>query len=215
MDTFGDSKSKTNTPGIFGRMGFFEDDFEKGITAPVSAATQAVGGFIEDIFSLGQDIVWAEPKKETNGTDKLPSNGSIEFNKIQAQNKKIEDQRKETDRKKAFYQTLKEDQQRVQRSKEDVLSEEEINDIVSNLPTEQKNQLLHYQANYRDKSIYQRAELRKKMIEEQKNAQEQKKDAAIPSPAKQINAMDAAFEGGSGKSGSGSANFSSTGGGAG
>src|SRR3989338_3109474 len=86
--------------------------------------------------------------------------------------------------------------------------QEEINDIVTNLPTEQKNQLLHYQASYRDRSVYQRSELRKKLIEQKKNAEKQEKAASIPSPAKQPSAMEGAFEGRSGTQGSGSANLS-------
>lgn len=169
----------TPIPNILGRMGFFEDnEFEKAVSTPVNVAAKA---------------------------EKLPSKGSIEFDKKQ---------REEVGRQKLFYQTLKEEKVRVERS-EEKLSEEEINDIVSNLSTEQKNQLLHYQASYRDKSIYQRAELRRKLIEQKKQAEEKEKQQTVKSPAKQVNAMDAAFEGGSGKSGSGSANFSSTGGGAG
>ncbi len=170
-------------------MGFFEDEeFEKAVSAPVNAATKVLGGFFEAIVDLKEVVVVQ--------AEKLPSKGSIEFDKKQ---------REEVDRQKLFYQALKEEK----------LSEEEINDIVSNLPTEEKNRLLHYQAGYRDKSVYQRAELRRKLIEQKKQAEEKEKQQTVKSPAKQVNAMDTAFEGGSGKSGSGSANFSSTGGGAG
>lgn len=114
----------------------------------------------------------------------------------------------EIDRKKAFYQALKEDQDRAQRARDKLLFEEEINDIATNLPTEQKNRLLHYQASYKDRSVYQRAELRRKLIDESKKAKEQEKQVSIPSPAKQPSALEGAFEGRSGAQGSGTANLS-------
>lgn len=135
---------------------------------------------------------------QTAETGKFPSTGSIEFQK----------QKTETDRKKAFFQALKEDMERAQKAKDKLFFEEEINDIVTNLPTEQKNRLLHYQASYKDRSIYQRAALRKKLIEEQKKSEKQEKAASIPSPAKQAHALETAFEGGSGGQGSGTANLS-------
>lgn len=138
----------------------------------------------------------AEKKADENG--KFPSTGSIED---------FQQQKAEADRKKAFFQTLKEEQYKVQVEKDKVF-EEELNDIVSNLPTEQKNRLLHYQANYKDKSVYQRAELRRKLIEEQQKAAKQEKEASIPSPAKQPSAMEGAFEGRMGSQGSGQANLS-------
>jgi len=163
-----------------GILGSFEDDFERETSG---------NGIFEAIVSLGQEVTRVE---------KFPSRGSIEFNKKQA----------ETDRKKAFYQALKEDQERAQKAKDKLLFEEEMDDIVTNLPTEQKNRLLHYQTNYRDRSVYQRAELRKKLIEEQKKSEKQEKAASIPSPAKQPSAMEGMFEGRSGTQGGGTANLS-------
>lgn len=209
MFTFSNNNdSKTVNPSkILGAMGWFDEtDFERGVTTIAQTAT----GFLTDAISIIPDVIGTESKDKTNG--KLPSNGSIEFNKKQEEDSK---KREEVDRKKIFFQALKEDADRAQKAKEKLLFEEEVNDIITNLPTDQKNRLLHYQASYRDRSIYQRAELRKKLIEEQNKQKEQKKQETIKSPAKQANAMDTAFEGGSGKSGTGSANFSSTGGGAG
>lgn len=213
MDTFGKAKSKINPRSILGDMGFFDETgFEN--ESFLSSAVKSIGGVIEDTVSLVKDeIVGSESKTEVPQAyidafknepeykldpTKFPSKGSIEFN---------QKQQAETNRKRDFFQSLKEDQNRVQREK-DRLFEEEINDIVTNLPTEQKNRLLHYQASYKDKSIYQRAELRKKLIEERRNAEEQEKQASIPSPAKRPSAMEGAFEGGSGSQGSGTANLS-------
>lgn len=198
MDTFSNTRSKINPRNILGGiLGTFEDDFERE-TLSMSSVTKGAGEVVEAIFSLGQDITGVESQIESNGSEKFPSKGSIEFNKNNA----------EKERKKAFFQALKEDQDRAQRSKEKLLFEEEINDIVTNLPTEQKNQLLHYQLSYRDRSIYQRAELRKKLIEQRKQAEKQQKQTAIPSPAKQPSAMEGIFEGRSGSQGGGTANLS-------
>jgi len=68
--------------------------------------------------------------------------------------------------------------------------------------------LLHYQASYKDKSVYQRAELRKKLIEQQEKSEKQEKATSIPTPAKQPSALEGAFEGRSGSQGGGSANLS-------
>lgn len=220
MDTFGNTKSKINPRNILGGMGFFDDaDFEKEsamvsavATTVASTASQAVSGVFEAVLGLGQNIAGVEAKKETSG--KFPTSGSIEFNRNQAQIEQLQkqqakedQQRTEAARQRAFFQALKEEQTRVQAEKDRVF-EEEISDIITNLPTEQKNQLLHYQASYKDKSIYQRAELRKKIIEQRNNSEKQQKDSSIPSPAKQPSALEGAFEGGSGTQGSGTSNLS-------
>ncbi len=214
MGTLG--KTKTFNPinilgGIPGLID--ENDFERE-TPSIPNVAQAASGVFEAIFSLGQDIAGFEPKNETEETGKFPSTGTIDFKNNQAQVEQLQKQqadqlqeRVQIDRKKTFYQTLKEDQDRVQREK-DRLFKEEINDIVTNFPTEQKNQLLHYQASYRDRSIYQRAELRKKLIEQRGKKEKQEKAASIPNPAKQPSAMEGAFEGRSGNQGSGTANLS-------
>lgn len=203
MNVFANTKSRINPKSILGGLGFFDEaDFERE-TSVVSTVSKGVGEVVEAVFSLGQDVTGVESKNETNGDGQFPSTGSIEFNAEAAQKKKAE-----TESKKAFFQALKEDQDRAQRSKEKLLFEEEINDIVTNLPTEQKNQLLHYQLNYRDRSIYQRAALRNKLIEQRKQTEKQQKQAAIPSPAKQPSAMEGIFEGRSGTQGGGTANLS-------
>lgn len=197
-----------------GILGSFEDDFEKE-SSLVSAVAQGVGEAFQATVSLVQEAVKTEPESETKETAKF-SSGSIDFKnqaKIEQLQKQQEQQAEQlkkqagVDRKKAFFQALKEDADKVQRENDRVF-EEEMNDIITNLPTEQKNQLLHYQASYKDRSIYQRAELRKKLIEQQKKTEKQEKAASIPSPAKQPSAMEGAFEGRSGTQGGGSANLS-------
>lgn len=204
MNTFGSTKSKINPKNILGGMGFFEEDFEMESSA-VSSVPQAIGGVFKDVFSLGQDIVGIEPKNESSKTERFPSKGTIEFNKKAEQTQK---KQAEIKRKKAFYQAFKEDQDRTQKAHDKLLYEDEINDIATNLPTEQKNRLLHYQASYKDRSVYQRAELRRKLIEEGKKAEKQEKAASVPSPAKQPSALEGAFEGRSGTQGSGTSNLS-------
>lgn len=181
--------------GILGSIE--ETDFERETTVISSVIKSAGGGLSEAITGLFQETIRTEPEQKPDETGKFPATGSIEFQK----------QKVEIDRKKVFFQTLKEDQRNVQIEKEK-LFEEEINDIISNLPTEQKNRLLHYQASYKDKSIYQRAELRKKLIEEKNKSEDKEKAASIPSPAKRPSAMEGAFEGGSGTQGGGTSNLS-------
>jgi len=211
MNTFGKAKSTSINPrNILGGIpGWFdEDEFERE-TPLLSTVTQGVSGIFTDILSLGQEVAGVEPKTESNETGKFPATGTIEFTKKQAKQAESDrEQKANADRIKVFFQALKEDQDRARRSKEELLFEEEISDIITNLPTEQKNRLLHYQANYRDRSIYQRAELRKKLIEQQKQAEKQEKQTSIPSPAKQPSALEGAFEGRSGTQGGGQANLS-------
>lgn len=227
MNTFGATKNN----GSDSRkriLGLFEDDYENessilsAFTSTVVAvkdmAKDAVGGTYEAVSDLSKTVVIAEAKTESNGEGKFPTTGSLEgFDKaksqaqieqLKKQAEKTEKDRKETARKQAFYQALREEQERAARAKEKLLFEEEINDIATNLPTEQKNQLLHYQASYKDRSIYQQAELRKKLIEQHKKQETQEKQTSIPSPAKQPSALEGAFEGRSGSQGGGTANLS-------
>lgn len=168
-------------PGLFD-----ETEFEK---------ESPLGGVFEAISDLGNDL----------SEKKFPSKGSIEFNKANEESQK---QKEKAQKAKAFFQGLKEDADRAQKAKDRILFEEEIWDIITSLPTEQKNELLHYQASYRDRSIYQKAALRRKIIEGRKKEENKEKAASIPSPAKQANALETAFEGGSGKQGGGSSNLS-------
>lgn len=221
MNTFSSTKSKTINPkNILGGMGFFEEtDFEKetamvssAVTAIASVTHQTISGFAESAVNIVQTVTGTETKQESKGNEKFSMNDSFEnFNHKQpAQIDQLQKEKAEMEKaakQRVFFQTLKEDQQKVQMEKDKVF-EEEINDMVANLPTEQKNELLHYQASYRDKSVYQRAELRRKIIEQREKAKEQQKEAAIPSPAKQPSAMEGAFEGRSGNQGSGTANLS-------
>ncbi len=150
-----------NSKNILGGiLGSLEDNFEKESSFLSEVAEAAV--------DLGRNFKGAESKNESNGSGKFSIDGSINFKnqtqKLEESQKNLgqsQKEQKEVDRRKAFFQSLKADLDKVQREKDRVF-EEEINDIITNLPTEQKNQLLHYQASYRDRSIYQRAELRKK-----------------------------------------------------
>lgn len=218
-----------NTKNILGGIpGLFdESEFEKE-----SFLSSAVKGVIESTISLVKEDVAGipsktevpepfidafknEPEDKLDPTKKFSLNGTIDFKnqaqKLEQSRKKIEQsqkEQKEAARQKAFFQTLKEDQERSERAKDKLLFEEEVNDIITNLPTEQKNELLHYQASYRDRSIYQRAELRKKLIEQRDKKEKQEKEVSIPSPAKQPAALEGAFEGRSGSQGGGTANLS-------
>lgn len=205
------NSTKGNTINVLSRIGFFDDfEYEKesNESSVVSAVAKGAGGIMEAFVSLGQDISGIEPKKESNDAKKFSLDGSIEFNKAKAQFEQEQKQKEVINKKKVFFQALKEDTERAQRAKDKLLFEEEINDIATNLPTDQKNELLHYQASYKDRSIYQRAELRKKLIEIRNKSEEKEKKSSVPSPAKQPSAMEGAFEGRSGTQGGGSANLS-------
>lgn len=190
MNTFGSAKSKINPSRILWGMGFFDEtEYEREtpiLSSVASVVSDAVGGVFEAVLDLGKDIQGAESQKESKGSGKFPTTGSIEFNngvKVEELQKEKED-REEADKKKAFYQALKEDEERARRAKDKLLFEEEISDIATNLPTDQKNQLLHYQASYKDRSIYQRAELRKKLIEERKNSEKKQQEDSIKATSK-------------------------------
>lgn len=192
MNTLTGSKTKITLKDILGGVPGLFDETVFEIEKPLSIA-----GIFEAVTDLAQDV-----KGEEN---KFPVKGSIEFKKAVEESEK---KKESSDRIKAFFQALKEDMDRAQKAKDKLLFEEELADIVTNLPTEQKNRLLHYQLSYRDRSIYQRAELRKKLIEDRRKEEKQQKAASIPSPAKQPSALEVAFEGGSGKAGAGQANIS-------
>ena len=205
------TKTRVN-PANLDRIGFFDETgFEKetSIVSTITAtALDLIGGVTEAVSDLKQTVTVTETNANQRGNDKFSMDGSItEFNKAKAQLEEEKQQRKTADIQRIFFQTLKEDTQKVQLEKEKVF-EEEVNDIIANLPTEQKNELLHYQASYKDKSVYQRAELRKKLIEQQEKSEKQEKATSIPTPAKQPSALEGAFAGRSGSQGGGSANLS-------
>ncbi len=202
-----------NPRNILGGIpGLFDESEYESESSLISSAAQGVGGIFQDILSLGQDIAGVEDKSSSetqSETNKLAIGGQTEL-KFDHEKAKLEEElknKKEADRKKGFFQNIDE-QKRVQEAKDRMLIEEEINDIAANMSTEEKNRLLHYQSSYKDKSIYQIAALRKKIIEERRKADQQQKSASIPSPAKQPSALEGAFEGRSGNQGSGTANLS-------
>ncbi len=203
-----DDDNKVNPRNILGGIlgGFDEIGFEMEVPS-VSSVVKGAGEVVEDFLSLGKDITGVEEKSSAE-TQKFPPQGTIEFNQ---KVKEMEDDRKlkeESQAKKVFYQAIKEDSQRAEQAKNRMLFEEEMNDIITNLPTEQKNELLHYQASYKDRSIYQRAELRKKLIEQRKEEDKKQKEVSMAQTAPKASALNAAMEGGSGTQGGGQANLS-------
>ena len=163
-------------------MGWFENEGSYETEAAVSSVVRGTGGVLEEEKA------------------RFPSKGTLEFSKNQA--------KAEAENKKIFYQALKEDQARTQQAKDKMWLEEEINDITSNMSTEEKNRLLHYQASYKDRSVYQMAALRKKIIEERRKAEKQNKEASVAETKPGASALQTAFEGGSGSQGAGQANLS-------
>lgn len=191
-----------------GLGGFDEIGFEIE-TPSISSFAKVIGGIFQDIFSLNQEVsgIGSEYNKEE---DTFPSQGSIKFNaEKQAQQAKEQKQQEIAASQRVFFQSLKDEQTRAQQAKDRLLFEEEVGDISTNMPTDEKNRLLHYQSGYKDRSIYQKAELRKKIIEERRKADKQQKSsnmAQVSSP--KASAMNAALEGGSGTQGAGQSNLS-------
>lgn len=207
------STSLSNRPKpsqIPGAMGWFDEISYEMETPSLSSMAKGLGGIVEDIMSIGSDLTEGGSSKTQTETTKLSIGGQteIDFNQRQSEAEKKLKEKMEADKKKAFYQALKEDYDRSQRAKEKMLFEEEMNDITANMSTEEKNRLLHYQASYKERSIYQIAALRKKLIEQARKTEKQEKAASIPSPAKKPSALETAFEGGSGTQGGGQANLS-------
>lgn len=195
---------------VGGGFGFFDEIGFEMETPSLASVAKGLGGLVGDIFSIGSDLTEGGSSESNVDSNKLSIGGQteIDFNKRQTEAEAKLKQRDEADKKKAFYQAMEQDRLRAQQAKDKILIEEEINDISLNLSTEEKNKLLHYQASYKDKSVYQRAELRRKIIEQRRKAEKQEKATSIPSPAKKASALDAAFEGGSGTQGGGQANLS-------
>lgn len=215
MDTFLSTKSQDDNKFIpsqaLGAMGWYDEgnEIETPLSSIVSGATEVIAEAVNLVKeTAGIENTSSETQTEAN---KLAIGGQTELNFKESQ-AKIEEQeknRKETDRKKAFFQVLKDDQLKTQMAKDKMWFEEAINDMTSNMSTEEKNELLHLQADYTDnRNIYHKAELRRKIIEQRRKADQQQKAVSIPSPAKQPSALEGAFEGRSGNQGSGTANLS-------
>ncbi len=190
--------------GVVG--GFDEIGFE--MESPLTAAPKAAGSILEAVVSLSQDISGIETKPEELSAEKFPPQGSIEFHQEVKEIAEDKKQKEVAANKRIFYQALKAEVARVENIRDRMIYEEEIADIGAHLSTEEKNKMLHYQASYKDRSIYQMAELRKKIIEQRIRDEKEKKAVSMAQTKPQATAMNAAFEGGSGTQGSGQGNLS-------
>ena len=191
-------------PGLFD-----EADFERETSALTTTIVQGVGGIFQDIITLGQDITGLETRTEIKDAAKFPPQGTIEFNKVQSEIVEQQKQKEGTAAKRVFFQALKEEVARVENARDRMIYEEEIADIGAHISIEEKNKLLHYQASYKDRSIYQMAELRRKMIEQKKKSDGEKQEASLAqTQTKGKSAMQGMFEGSSGSQGGGTSNLS-------
>lgn len=197
-----------NQSQIFG--GFDEIGFEME-TPSLSTLSEGTKGIIGDLVSLlTENVAGIEAKKGNSEQKPIAPRGTIEeFNKARTKQEAQAKQKEIAANKRIFYQALKEEIARVENSRDRMIYEEELADIGSHMPTEEKNALLHYQANYKDRSTYQMAELRRKLIEQKKNSDKEKKEVSIAqTQVKGKTAMQGIFEGASGSQGSGQANLS-------
>jgi hypothetical protein len=209
MSSFAPSSSQSKirpSQIIGGIMGDFSEIGSELEFSPQSVVKEVTGAALEGVMDLFGDITGVEGKSEEKAGH-FPSRGSIEFNKNEAKAQKELEDKKKAIKKQQFVQNLKDEQMRVQIAKDRMWMEEEINDITSNISTEEKNELLHYQSSYKDRSTYQKAELRKKIIEQRKKNEKQNKDASVAQTGG-VSAMNAAMEGGSGTQGGGQSNLS-------
>lgn len=210
MSTFLSDKPKNNTrTRPLGAIGFYDEvGSERETSSVTSVVKEVVGGISEGVFSLLQEVGGVETK---SSDEKLAIGGKTELKFDEKRQAKLEEDQKKSkiaNNQRAFYQDLKNEQIRIEMSKNKPSLEEEINDAITSLSNTDKNDLLHLQASYRNNNnVYQRAELRRKLVEKRKMADKQQKESSIPSPGKKISALDGAFEGASGSVGSGTANF--------
>ena len=199
---------------IGGIVGSYEDSSNyESENSTISTFFKGVAEVAKDVSSLvTENIAGVDTNSESIKADKFPTSGSLNFKEAQAKQQQAqEDEKKKqkaAEQKKVFYQTLKEDQAKVAQDKINAQFEEDINDIAVNMSTEEKNRLLHYQSSYKDRSVYQKAELRKKLIEERKKEEQQKMSASMAQTQNGASAMQTAFEGGSGSQGGGQSNLS-------
>ena len=199
---------------IGGIPGFFEDDTSyESESSIVSSFFKGVGEVVNAAASLAkEDVSGVSKGSETNSGEHLPKTGTLNFLEAQTKQQQAHEAEKKkqkvVEQKTVFFQTIKEDQAKVAQVKINEQFEEEINDISVNMSTEDKNRLLHYQSSYKDRSIYQKAELRKKLIEQRKADEKQKAAASMAQTSKGASAMQTAFEGGSGSQGGGQSNLS-------
>lgn len=211
MNPFLSTKSddqKVNPARMPGALGWFD---EIGFESEVSLDSVAKGAesIIGDVVSLfTENVAGVEPKNEQTEHKPIAPTGSIEFSKAQAKQAEDVKQKEVATNKRIFYQALKEEVAKVENARDRMIIEEEIADIGSHMSTEEKNEMLHYQSGYKDRSIYQMAELRKKIIEQRMKSEKEKKETSIAQTKPKATAMNAAFEGGAGSQGAGQANLS-------
>jgi hypothetical protein len=187
--------SKPKLSQIFGN---FEDvNFEA--EASLNSVRKAAGGAVEDIVSLfTENIAGINSESKEDKDAQISKTGSLEFKQAISQ----------AQYERAFYQSVKEEITRVENARDRMIFEEELMFIGENISTQEKNSMLHYQADYKDKSIYQLGELRKKIIEQKKMREKEKKQVSMQETKSKASAMNAALEGASGSQGGGQANLS-------
>ncbi len=203
-----------NPKNVIGALGFFDNDTSyESENSTIATFFQGVVDAAKDAASVvTEEVAGVNTNAESSKGEKFPTTGTLNFQEAQVKQQQAHEEEKKkqkaVEQKKVYFQSIKEGQAKVEQDKINAQFEEEINDISVNMSTEEKNRLLHYQSSYKDRSVYQKAELRKKLIEQRKADEKQKTAASMAQTTKQASAMQTAFEGGSGSQGGGQSNLS-------
>lgn len=192
------STSDDRKPVLFGRMGFFDDDFEREESYTPSSGSDSTFSFkipdvIQDAFSDAPKFFLDPTKdlsKETYGavTDLFKdifAKGSIDFQKPKdpAEEKK----KQEAAFKKNFYQTTESNRRDTERSAVDRAMEEAARLMVQAMPTEEKNKTLKLNLDLDKKytnNPYHIHTLRRIKLDELKKMQQQKQDQEVVASSK-------------------------------
>lgn len=162
----------TKVNPIGGGMGFFSDlNFE--VESPLRSVTQGVGGILQGVLSLGQEIA---------GAGKF-SSGSIEFStRNQAQDPELLKKQQQAVNNKIFFRNLEEMRDNTQRFAHERALEDIIRLEIAGEPTEEKNRDLHLSLDLDEKNTqtaYHMQALRDKKRERLLQAEVQAKETNI------------------------------------
>lgn len=176
-----ESKPKKKLAPIGARMGFF-DDFEIGevVAEAPSQIIKAGAGIFGDLIDLFKnDIIGGGQESSSDKKPGMSIGGKTELNFNQAADM---EKKEEAVYKKDFYQKLEADRKNLEYKDLEQTMEDLARLEVGAMSTEEKNKELHLSADLDEKNIrdpYHLHALRKKKLEQIKEAWQEQKDAAM------------------------------------